>query len=249
MSFSVFETMSEFEMRGILAGSGTLVSTPGTNPNPFASSNFSNTSNYIYTDPYSGGSGSSTYSGLDLISALWNNPSLNSDATVFTSYHSDFSASFDSITGGYQISEGMGIQGLFSVYGIANFSHDQNGNLFMIINGGYSNVSQNIMSNAQLIGSVDVYVDGQLIGQKNLQDPSLNGPTLYQTGNIPFSTYFNLGNLCNGQLIELDYHNGYLYNDGTGNYYNAGTLTQLIRVGVGTVPVNQYNVPVNKSGH
>ena len=72
MSFSEFETMSESEMRGILAGSGTLVSTPGTNPNPFANSNFSNTSNYFYTDPYTGGSGSSTYSGLDLISALWN---------------------------------------------------------------------------------------------------------------------------------------------------------------------------------
>ena len=48
MSISEFETMSETEMRGIMAGSGPLVSTPGIiSPNPFINGNWQNLYQFI----------------------------------------------------------------------------------------------------------------------------------------------------------------------------------------------------------
>jgi hypothetical protein len=68
MSFSEFETMSVSEMRGIMAGSGTLVSTPSISINPFINDNWQNL--YQFMQP--NGSGSYNYSAIDLMSSLWN---------------------------------------------------------------------------------------------------------------------------------------------------------------------------------
>jgi len=65
MSFSEFETMTESEMKAIMAGSGTLVSTPGVSPNPFWGSNFYNLYTFIQPSGTQAGSYSNTSYSFD----------------------------------------------------------------------------------------------------------------------------------------------------------------------------------------
>jgi len=81
MSFSEFETMSESEMRGIMAGSGKPMPSGSMDnlfkPNPYIGSDYYNYWQSIQPN----GSGLYNYSELDLISAMWNNtPNGNSSS-------------------------------------------------------------------------------------------------------------------------------------------------------------------------
>jgi hypothetical protein len=248
MSFSEFEKMSHEEMRGIMAGSGTLVSTPSISPNPFIYFNLTNFYSMFGSYAEYGGSGSYTYTAENLISALWNYANTLQDVTVSTSYKTSFGTSFDGLQGGYQITEGVGIQGIYNVSGNTYFVRDQYGNLTMNISGGFNSVSDIVSSNSTFFGSVDIYINGYKCNSITLDDPRFYGPTIYQTGNIPFTGFSNLGNLSNGTLIQLVYNTGYLYNDGSGNIYNSRSFIQLIRVGVGSVLQNNYNIPVVNTG-